>query len=329
MGLNKTRLIAGILGTNSLVSYDSDLTSSSYTKSSGGQSSATSVYTSIDDLPASAENGTKALITSTSKLYLYSGSGWYNIALVNTTPYWSTDANSSYNLNTNGTSTTVTVLATDPEGVPITYTAVTDSDFNQIATVAKDSDNGRTFIITPIDSDNGPAVGGTGTVTFKASDSINLVQSLSTFSLLFATYQSSYTTMLLKADSDGNDNQIDASPSARTITEVGGVNSTAFTPYHPGGYSAYWSGTETTSVSAYMYPTNTDDNIMTFGTGDFTIEFWLYFKNSGSIATVLDGRPVGATGAYIVMGKLANNTLTFNINGSDVITTSAQEINTW
>ena len=80
MGLNKTRLIAGILGTNSLVSYDSDLTASSYSKGSSGESASTSVYTSIDDLPASAEDGTKALITSTNKLYLYSGSGWYNIA---------------------------------------------------------------------------------------------------------------------------------------------------------------------------------------------------------------------------------------------------------
>ncbi len=329
MGLNKTRLIAGILGTNSLVSYDSDLTASSYSKGSSGESASTSVYTSIDDLPASAEDGTKALITSTNKLYLYSGSGWYNIAIVNTTPYWSTQSNSSYSLKRNGTSTTVTVLATDPEGIPITYTAVTDSDFNLVATLTRDSDNGRTFIITPIDSENGTAIAGTGTVTFKASDGVNLVQSLSTFSLLFAIYQSSYTTMLLKADSDGNDNQIDASPSGRAITEVGGVNSTAFTPYHPGGYSAYWSGSETNAVSAYMYPTNSDNNIMTFGTGDFTIEFWLYFKNSGSIGSIIDTRPVSTTGAYIRINKLADNTIVFKVDDSVDITTSAQEVNTW
>ena len=83
MGLNKTRLIAGILGTNSLVSYDSDLTQSSYSK--GPSSSATgitSIYSSIDDLPVSAEAGTKALVTSTNTLYLYN-SGWYKIALIN------------------------------------------------------------------------------------------------------------------------------------------------------------------------------------------------------------------------------------------------------
>ena len=329
MAINKARLIAGILGANSLVSYDSDLIESSFDKGSGGGGASTSLYDGIDDLPVSAEDGTKALITSTNRLYIYSGSGWYNIAIVNTTPYWSTEANSSYALDLNGASTVITILATDPEGVSITYTAVTDSDFDNIATITKDSDNGRTFTITPTDSENGTAVNGSGTVTFKASDGLNLVQSLSSFSLLFAVVQSSFTTMLLKADSDGTDNQIDASPSGRAITEVGGVNSTAFTPYHPGGYSAYWSGTETNSVSAYMYPENSDDNIMTFGTGDFTIEFWLYFKNTGSIATIIDGRPVSTTGNYIVMGKLANNTLTLNINGSDIITTSAQEINTW
>jgi hypothetical protein len=300
MGLNKTRLIAGILGTNSLVSYDSDLTASSYSKGSSGESASTSVYTSIDDLPASAEDGTKALITSTNKLYLYSGSGWYNIALVNTTPYWSTESNSSYSLNINGTSTTVTVLATDPEGTPITYTAVTDSDFDSIATVTRDSDNGRTFIITPIDSDNGPAVGGTGTVTFKASDGVNLVQSLSTFSLLFAIYQSSYTTMLLKADSDGNDNQIDASPSGRAITEVGGVNSTAFTPYHPGGYSGWSYGSGGSGDVSYLIPQGVNDSA-TFGTGDFTIESWVYTFSTTKQQFILDQRPSGNTGDYITI----------------------------
>ena len=300
MGLNKTRLIAGILGTNSLVSYDSDLTTSSYTKGSSGESASTSVYTSIDDLPASAEDGTKALITSTNKLYLYSGSGWYNIALVNTTPYWSTESNSSYNLNKNGTSTTVTVLATDPEGTPITYTAVTDSDFDSIATITRDSDNGRTFIITPIDSDNGPAVGGTGTVTFKASDGVNLVQSLSTFSLLFAIYQSSYTTMLLKADSDGNDNQIDASPSGRAITEVGGVNSTAFTPYHPGGYSGWSYGTGGSGDVSYLVPLGVNDSA-TFGTGDFTIESWVYTFSTTKQQLLFDQRPASTTGDYVTI----------------------------
>ena len=210
MAINKARLIAGVLGANSLVSYDSDLVESSFNKGSSGGGGSTSLYGGIDDLPVSAEDGTKALITSTNRLYIYSGSGWYNIAIVNTTPYWSTEANSSYALDLNGASTVITILATDPEGVSITYTAVTDSDFDNIATITKDSDNGRTFTITPTDSENGTAVNGSGTVTFKASDGFNLVQSLSSFSFIFAVVQSSFTTMLLNADSDGTDNQIDA-----------------------------------------------------------------------------------------------------------------------
>ncbi len=325
MALTKTRKIGKLINANRRYSaLDSDNIDTVF--NAGGSSGGTiDIVSSVDDLPLSADVGTKKLVTGNSTMYLYNN-GWYKIALVNNfDPVWVNEPSGTYSLDIGGSATTITILASDEDDVPLSYSAITDSGFDTFATVTHDSDKHNVFTINP----TGTSGYNTGTITFKASDGVNIVQALSSFTLAFSNSQSRFTTMLLKADSDGTDNQIDTSSSARTISEYGGVNSTAFTPYHPGGYSAFWSGTETNAVSAYMYPTNSDDNIMTFGTGDFTIEFWLYFKNSGSIATVLDGRPVGATGAYIVMGKLANNTLTFNINGSDVITTSAQEINTW
>lgn len=327
MAVNKARTIAGILGTNSLVSYDSDLIETSYDKGPASSSTGTmSVYSSIDSLPGSAEEGTKALITSTNRLYIFANSGWYNIAIINSfNPQWITEPDGSYSLAIDGSTTTITVLGTDSDDVPITYIAVTDSDFDNFATISHDSDKHNVWTVTPTASSGSNS----GSVTFKASDGVNLVQAISNFTLNFSIFQSSFTSMLLKADSDGTDNQIDASPSGRAITEVGGVNSTAFTPYHPGGYSAYWSGSETTAVSAYMYPENSDDNIMTFGTGDFTIEFWLYFKNTGSVASIIDNRPVSTVGVYSQLYKNTDNTLIYNVDSASRITTSALEINTW
>ena len=254
---------------------DSDAVNTSATLSAA-IGTGTTTYSSIDSLPVSSNNGDQALITSTNRLYIFSNGGWYNIALINTTPYWNTEANSSYELNTDGTSTTITLLAVDSEGLPITYIATADSDFNQIATVTKDSDNGRVFIVTPTDSENGTAIAGTGTVTFKASDGVNLATTLSTFSILFKIENSNYTSFLLKADSDGTDNQVDASTNAHTITENGNVTSTAFTPYHPGGYSTLF---DDASSSHLIYSAG---NEIGFGTGDFTVEFWANPDFSGA-----------------------------------------------
>ena len=261
-------------------------------------------------------NGDQALVTSTNRLYIYSGSGWYNIALINTTPYWSSEAISSYDLSTTGGSTVITILAVDSEGVPITYTATTDSDFDSIATITKDSDNGRTFTVIPTDSENGTAIAGTGTVTFKASDGVNLVSTLSTFSIAFKVTNSKYTTFLLAADSASLDNPIlDVSSNELTISKAGNLFSNSFSPYHPGGYSTYFDGSGD-------YLTVTTDTSLQFGTGDFTIEGWIYlisrsntrngiFGNYSSYSAgslgMFAGHSSGSTTAY----QVAYNGATF------------------
>ena len=273
----KSRLLSRLIkgdGNIKTTQFDSDAIGTSAAKSITA-ASGTIVYSSADTLPTSANAGDQAFVSSTNRLYIFNGSGWYNIALINTAPYWSSEASSSYNLNTDGTSTTITLLAVDSEGIPITYTAVTDSDFDNIATISKDSDNGRTFTITPIDSDNGTAISGTGTVTFRASDGVNLVSTLSTFSLTFinAIENSNYTTLLAKADAASTDNQVDASTNNHTITEGGDVTSTAFTPYHPGGYSTYFDGANDNITATNMAIS-----------GDCTFEFWFYQNVAQSTA---------------------------------------------
>ena len=308
----KNRIIASLMSNSTSkvkeIYLDSDSTINSASLSSTA-SSGTTTYASIDSLPVSSNNGDQALVTSTNRLYIYSGSGWYNIALINTTPYWNTEANSSYELNKDGTSTIITILAVDSEGLPITYTATADSDFNQIATITKDSDDGRVFVITPTDSENGTAIAGTGTVTFKASDGVNLATTLSTFNIQFKIENSNYTTFLLKADTTGTDNQIDASTNAHTITEVGNVTSTAFTPYHPGKYSWYWAGD-----GGDYFTITSPTSALSFGTGDFCVEMWIYpFDVSSSI--LLDMRPASTNGAYIGAFGFNSGNVSLGFNG--------------
>lgn len=275
----KSRLISKLIsGTGQIKAavLDSDAIGVS-TQKSLSTVSGTATYSSADTLPTTATDGDQALVTSTNRLYIYSGSGWYNIALVNNTPYWSTEAGNTYTLAKDSTPTVVTILAVDSDGTHPSYSATTDSNFDAIATISKDSDNGRVFTIVPIDSDGGSQTAGSGTVTFKASDGINLVSTVSTFSISFSVANSKYTTLLIQADDASTDNQVDASSNTHTITESGSVTSTAFTPYHPGGYSYYFDGT-----GDYLSVAHSADH--TFGNGQFTIECWVYmtaYESSG------------------------------------------------
>ena len=292
---------------------DSDAVGTSASKSITA-TAGTVTYSSADTLPASATNGDQALVTSTNRLYIYTNGGWYNIALINNTPYWSTEANSSYSLAKDSTPTVVTILAVDSDGVNPTYSATTDSAFDAIATISKDSDSGRVFTIVPIDSEGGSQTAGSGTVTFKASDGINLVSTVSTFSISFTVDNSNYTTLLLTIDSTATDNQVDASSNNYTITEAGDVKSTAFTPYHPNGYSTYMSS----AGHCLIVP-------LAAMTGDWTIESWVYHTaNSG---TASQNRIFGGATNDPLITNTGLTGLDVYINNNLKISTTSSDVN--
>jgi hypothetical protein len=146
----------------------------------------TDVITSVNDLPASGALGEQAFVEGSNRLYMWNGTGWYNVALINESPAWDSGGqpNATYNLSSDSpqTSTTVTLAASDPEGLPISYTYVTGGSMDSIATVSQDS---SVFTITPKTSAQVPD-GGTGTITFRASDGINILPYQSTFTLSFS-----------------------------------------------------------------------------------------------------------------------------------------------
>lgn len=183
---------------NSFVITDGTHSSSIPAGTDVGSGGAT-VYATADDLPGSATTGEQAFVSATNRLYLWNGSGWYNIALINTDP--TIDANnrpeSNYNLDSDtGSTTTVTLFAEDPEGISVTYSAIPDANFSNLATI---SQSANVFTITPADESNANTT--SGTVTFRASDGVNFASTLSTFSLIFsAPRYTGYNALLLKAD---------------------------------------------------------------------------------------------------------------------------------
>ena len=172
--------------TNTIVTsaIDSDSLKSSVDKGVNMPTGTIAVSVSAD-LPTTTTTGSQALVTSTGRLYIFNGNGWYNIATINATPYWIDEASASYTLATDGTAIHVQIAAGDSDGTTPTYTATGDSGFNAIATVTKDSDQG--FTIRSIDSDNSASkTGGSGILTFRASDGIDQASTASTFTLTFS-----------------------------------------------------------------------------------------------------------------------------------------------
>lgn len=280
--------------------------SSSKTRWDGAAASgsSTTVYATIDDLPLSgASTGDQAYVSGNNRLYIWNGTGWYNIALINTTPSIS-GASASYNLASDGTATTVTITATDPEGIPITYSIASDTSGN-IATVSQGTgSNTNVFTITP---STNTANGGTFSLTFRASDGVNIATAVSSFTLQFAIENSNYTTALITsvgANNAVNNSFDDASTNNHTITDNGNVTQNTFSPYRHAGYSTYFDGDGdylTSNAAATLYG----------HTGAFTIEAWIFPTVINQYANPIFN--------YGNSGSTGNDHFNFELSGSGVL----------
>ena len=271
-----------------------------------GVGGSVTTYSTPANLPTSGnEAGDQAFVSSNNRLYIWNGSGWYNIALINNNPSFTSSPDGSYALATDGTSTTITLVATDPEGIPITYTTTTDSNFDGLATVSNDS---SVFTITPLSADS--ATASSGNLTFKASDGVNLASAVSEFTLSLAIENSAQTALLAKATGNAGTNTTftDGSTNSHTVTVNGDAASQAFTPYHPGGYSAEFNGSNSQITAAH----STDFNIYGYTNG-FTIEGWIYPRSyhSSSHGDGIICKNSGSSGWIIRLGASSGPKLQF------------------
>jgi len=142
-----------------------------------------------------------------------------------------------------------------------------------------------------------------------------------------------YVPLLLETTSTNgqqNNTFLDSSTNNFTITRNGTPTQGSVTPYWPNGYwSNYFSG----SSDYISAPSNA---AFTLGTGDFTIEAWIYPTSNSAIQGVIGLADSGSLGSFgffynlgagpsIVAGKIGFS----NVGGTLVVSTGTVPVNTW
>ena len=275
----------------------------------------TDSYTNTTDLPTvGVDTGAMAYVSATNKLYMWNGSAWFNIAIVNQAPTAITGNQASYELAMDGTPTTVTLTSTDPEGFPLTWSATTSGD-TAVGTLIQ-ADN--IFTITP--STNEADIG-TLSVTFSVTDGNNTETSVSSFTLAFLSPLWDETVLSIGTSSTNglnNSTFIDRSTNAHTVTPAGTPLQTAFHPYLEN-----W-GIELDGTGDYLSVAyNAALNILS---GNFTVECWINHTSTQYDVIVSSWGQTGVnnTDGWIISAG-ANNELAadwgaFSTNASMIVT---------
>ena len=140
-------------------------------------------FANAASFPASGNTGEIIVNQATGTLHVWKGSKWDRVASGSDAGLnFTTEAQSSYVLASDGTATTVTVAASDPDGFPVTYGYDVVPANQSQATIVNNNDG--TFTITPsTDSANA----GNFTLRIKADDGRKVIRTTSTVYLAFAT----------------------------------------------------------------------------------------------------------------------------------------------
>ena len=138
---------------------------------------ATASYETAAELPLVGNTaGQMAFVQETNRLYLWSGTGWYNVATVTSAGASVSSAASAYTLATDGTPTVLTLTQSGLESPTWSY-AVTSGSLGRTATVSQAA---NVFTITPSTS---PRNVGSFGLTFKATDGSNTIVKTAQFTM--------------------------------------------------------------------------------------------------------------------------------------------------
>lgn len=307
MAVSKGRaLSATINSATSLIKSSIDGTVTTSTLEQSAQQ-----YANAAALPSVGNTfGEMALVQSTNRMYVWNGSGWYNVALINTNPVFTTSPAAEYAFDGDSprNNITITVAASDPESLGVSFSFETGGSMDSMASVTQDS---SVFTLVPKGNDSlTDGVTLTGSLTIKATDGVNIVPAVSSFTLTFITtiFDTAETQVLMKATGTGDNNTfLDGSTSNHTVTRSGDTEQHAFSPYRPGGYSMKFDG----SNDYLEYPNHAD---FQFGTGDFTVEAWVY-------PTVIPGGSNNYNADMTVFGHFGSPTMFFYLDHTSLTPT--------
>jgi hypothetical protein len=128
------------------------------------------------------------------------------------------------------------------------------------------------------------------------------------------------STLVITGEANSTPWIVDGSNTNKTLTIGGDTRPSAFSPYN-NNWSVYFDGTGD-------YLSNASGNIIDFGTGDFTVEYWWYPTAAQTAATNIH---VGGatTSAGLAFGYAANGNLTANTSGAGYTSTVPASLNQW
>jgi hypothetical protein len=114
----------------------------------------------------------------------------------------------------------------------------------------------------------------------------------------------SYLSQTASTNGQTNNTFLDSSTNNFTVTRAGTTTQGSITPFTVASGASY--STATNGGSGYFngstdYLTVPSNAAFTFGTGDFTVETWVYLTNVSGSKFILDMRPEGTDGAYPVL----------------------------
>ena len=141
------------------------------------------VYSTLDSLPVSnLSSGDQAFVEGNKRLYISNGNGWYNVSLVNLSPTFDSDVNSTFSIIDSATPLIITNPASDSDNPAaiISYGGTMSDSGQYLVALTRDS---SVWTFTPLSADSvynnvtlgnlSDSDGGDFTYTFTASDGIN------------------------------------------------------------------------------------------------------------------------------------------------------------
>jgi hypothetical protein len=274
LGTGNSRVILGA-DSGKLIVKDRHANTSTVQPGSGviGATSVTT-YANNSVLPMAPVSAAGALAYSSGNntLFLSNGSGWYKITTVNQAPTITLSATAAEPTKTSLTLDFTYTIA-EPEGTPTT-TTLANSGIATVGNVAITHTTSNNHIRMVFD---GTTSYTDATVTLSTTDGVNIGTGTITITTAYVNLESSYTTLIAKANGNTltNANFDDAGASNHTVTSNGDARLTSFAPFHPGGYSAYFDG------STHMINCAADDGF-DVGTGVFTLEAWVICEAKGT-----------------------------------------------
>ena len=309
LGTGNSRVILGADSGN-LIVKDKDANTSTVAPGSGiVGGGAVTTYANSSVLPFSpiSPAGTLAYATLTSSLYMSNGSGWYKVTLVNTAPSVTL---SSTTANPTATNLTLdfTYTVTEPEGTPTTVT-IANSGIATTGNVAVTHTTSNNHVRLVFDGTT--EYSGDATVTLSVTDGVNTgTGTITVTTQYYSGGQTQYNSLLLKATGTGNNETFDdASSSNHTITHNGEVPQLSYSPFREPGYAVDFAG-EWLKIK---------NSTFTFGTGDYTIEGWIYPHGTGN-CDVIDLRGGGSFNQGVALTLKSGNKIWPYYGGSQFTT---------